>query len=138
MEQRAFKLLEEKTGIKFMRVIRFSDGCGAQFKSRFAVPDLVFASERLLENNADISTWHYFESNEGKSESDTAGSHFKVRVERMLLKNNELVITSARELVDSYKQLAPEDTKCYRFCSIEEFPRFNRTEQKTRSENSWY
>ena len=48
MEQRAVKILEEKTYLKFTRIIRFSDGCGAQFKSRFAVADLVFTSERLL------------------------------------------------------------------------------------------
>ena len=136
MEQRAVKILEEKTYLKFTRIIRFSDGCGAQFKSRFAVADLVFTSERLLGQigNGAVSSWHYFESNEGKSESDTAGSNFKVQIECMILKNHKLVITSARELVDNYKQLAPDETKRYRFCCVEEFPRFERTEPLKRLE----
>ena len=90
----------------------------------------MFTSERLLGQigNGAVSSWHYFESNEGKSESDTAGSHFKVQVE------HKLVITSARELVDNYKQLAPDETKRYRFCCVEEFPRFERTEPSKRLE----
>ena len=40
---------------------------------------------------------HNFESHEGKSDSDTAGSLEKLRAERILLRNRNLVITNAAQ-----------------------------------------
>ena len=134
MEKRAVDIVGERTGLKFSKIIRFSDGCGAQFKSRFCVTDLCSLPEVILGNVNGTASFHYFESHEGKSESDTAGSNFKVRVQSMILKNTNLVITCARDLVAEYLKCAPNHTKCYEFCVVEEFPSFVREKSHVRAE----
>ena len=134
MEKRAVEIVKEKTGLQFKKAIRFSDGCGAQFKSRFCVADLCSVPEKVLGSSDGHASYHYFESNEGKSESDTAGSNFKVRVESIILKNPDLVINSSSDLQAAYMKHAPEHTKCYQFCVVEEFPTFQRDKPECRAE----
>ena len=81
MEAHAVEILVQKTGLKFKKFIRLSDGCGAQFKSHFCVADLCSVPAEILGEVGGEAQFHYFESNERKSESDTAGSNFKVRVQ---------------------------------------------------------
>ena len=82
-ERRIVEILMEKTGMSFLNIIRFSDGCGAQFKSRFCVADLCQMPGKVLSSeNMDCKVQaHYFASHEGKSDSDTAGSLEKLRAE---------------------------------------------------------
>ena len=134
MEARAVEILMDKTGLKFHTLFRFSDGCGAQFKSRFSTADLVTAGERILKNKEAQVTFSYFASNEGKSESDTAGSAFKCRVESMCLRNPELVILCAADLVREVNKLTPDSTNKYSFVVVEEFPVFTRVLPHLRAE----
>ena len=134
MEARAVEILMEKTGLKFNKLFRFSDGCGAQFKSRYSTADLVTAGERILGNKEAEVTFCYFASNEGKSESDTAGSAFKARVESMCLRNPELVILCAADLVREVTKLTPDCTKKYSFVVVEEFPVFTRIQPHLRAQ----
>ena len=134
MEARAVEILKDKTGLEFESLVRVSDGCGAQFKSRFCVADLCKAGERILgKSEADVK-FVYFESNEGKGESDTRGSVFKMRSERMVLRDHNLVITSAKQLVQALNNLPPESTDLYDFTIIEEFPAFERIKAQDRAE----
>ena len=91
-------------------LLRFSDGFGSQYKSRFCVADLCVVGGKLLGVEGASVCFAYFETNEGKSESDTRGSHDKVRVERMVLRNPDLTIASAAELVSELNNLPPENT----------------------------
>ena len=134
MEQRAIEMLKERTGLTFNRLVRFSDGCGAQFKSRFCVADLCSAGERLLGSAPAPVAFHYFESNEGKSESDAAGSALKLRAERMCLRDKELVLTCTAQLVEELTKISPPSTDKYEFCAIEEFPTFQRVGARDRQE----
>ena len=133
-EARALKILQERTGLVFNRLIRVSDGCSAQFKSRFAIADLCHVGERLLGKPGATAEFVYFESNEGKSESDTAGSAVKLMVERMLLRNNNLAITCAKELVEELNKLTPDKVGKYEFTMVEEYGTFERTNPKDRDE----
>ena len=50
----------------------------------------------------------------------------------MLLRNEDLTIHSAQELVTEYRKVAPERTKKYSFCHVEAFHRFPRIEKDSR------
>ena len=62
-----------------------SDGCGAQFKSQFCVADFCEAGGRVLGKPGAKVSFIYFESNEGKGESDAHGLVEKMQIERMVL-----------------------------------------------------
>ena len=43
------EIVGEETGLSFNKLIRFSDDCGVQFKSRFCVAGLCQIPEKVLE-----------------------------------------------------------------------------------------
>ena len=105
-----------------------------QFKSWFCVADLCKAGERILGKSAADVKFVYFESNEGTGESDTRGSVFKMRSERMVLRDNNLVITCAKQLVEALNNVPPESTDLYEFTILEEFPAFEWVKAQDRAE----
>ena len=131
MEERAVKVCEEKTGLKFFKGGRFTDGCRAQYKSGFVVADQCSAGQRMFGQEYDM-IYIYYAGNEGKSESDTTGSNFKVRIDSMILRNPNLVMRCAAELVEVYEKFAPKDTQRYAFLHVEEILPFEREESKAR------
>ena len=82
-EERLFQIVEEKLHKRFKRWIRFSDGCRGQFKSRFCVANQ-FAACALF--GFESVWWHFFESHEGKSSSDSIGVVVKCALRRGILK----------------------------------------------------
>ena len=87
-------------------------GCGAQFKSRYCLADLCQMAEKVLCRTEEQSQEyqvqaHYFASHEGKSDSDTAGSLEKLRAERIMLRNTDLVVTNAAQLVSAIQGSTP-------------------------------
>ena len=75
----------------------------------------------------------YFESKEGKGESDARGSVEKMRIERMVLRDRKLVIHNAKELVEALGHVPPEVTESYEFTVVEEFSEFVRVPAKQRT-----
>ena len=77
---------------------------------------------------------HYFASHEGKSDSDTAGSLEKLRAERVILRNKNLVITNAAQLIDAMTAATPKNsaTAKYSFKVIEEMPVLDRVPSHVR------
>ena len=65
------RLLREH-GIVVKNIMRYSDTCTAQFRSRHCNGDLKCLPE-FLEIDGIIS-WRYYEANEGKNQSDTVGA----------------------------------------------------------------
>ena len=134
-EKRAIEIVAERTGLTFSHTIRFSDGCGAQFKSQFCVADLTNSPNILLQCPEGSSEAHYFASHEGKSESDTAGSLEKLRAERLILRNKNLVITESKHLVEAMNnELEDENTSTqkYSFRVVENIPPFERLKSDQR------
>ena len=90
------KISTSKTsGIQFEKVIEFSDGCPAQFKSRGPFADISYATVDLgvmLER-------HFFGSRHGKNDSDWASGVIKYSVRRAVLAGH-CVITNAEDLYD--------------------------------------
>ena len=79
-EQRVVDIIRDKTGCSFFKVVIFSDGCSAQFKSRFCNADLCELPVKVLgmengsvqlEDGSVRVEAHYFASHEGKSDSGT-------------------------------------------------------------------
>ena len=73
---------------------------------------------------------HYFASQEGKSDSDTAGSLEKLRAERIMLRNTDMVVTNTAQLVSAILGSAPPPddsaTAKYSFRIVEEMPAISR------------
>ena len=135
-EKRAVEIVKERTGNSFSHSIRFSDGCGAQFKSQFCVADLTKSPNIILQSPDGSSEAHFFASHEGKSESDTAGSLEKLRAERLILRNKDLVITEANHLVDAMNgetEDVSSSTQKYSFRVVESFPPFERVKSNQRT-----
>ena len=135
------EIVQLRTGLFFKQIIRFTDGCGAQFKSRFCLADLCKMSGKVLDLDQSQKCRvqaHYFASHEGKSDSDTAGSLEKLRAERILLRNTDLVVTNAAQLVTAIQGSAPPPdssaTSKYSFKIIEEMPALDRVASHLRPE----
>ena len=131
--KRAIEIMEARTNIKFTKFIQFSDGCGSQFKSQFSVADMCTLGHELFGDKSFPVIFNYFESNEGKSESDTIGANFKLRVENMILRNRDLVITTAEDLVKAYHSHCDQgSTGKFQFNLVECFPKILRVKKEER------
>ena len=75
--KRTVEILEEKLGRKFTKLHHWSDGCASQYRSQYVNADIAKMSKDFFGLSGCEIVFHYFESNEGKSESDTCGSNFK-------------------------------------------------------------
>ena len=73
LERRTVQIVRERTGCYFRKVVIFSDGCSAQFKSRFCLADFCELPWKVLDAEQDDTSCrvdvHYFASHEGKSDS---------------------------------------------------------------------
>ena len=68
-------------------------------------------------------------------ESDTVGANFKLRVEHMLLRNRDLTISTAEQLVDAYlMHCGEEGTGVFQYNIVECFPTIQRIHKDSRKE----
>ena len=121
-EKRMFEIVREKLNQPIKNWIRFSDGCGAQFKSGYAVADLFNAKETFKLENA---WFNFFESNEGKNTSDSIGSIVKCAFLRAILKSQGGVddIDDILSLINSELKAATEK---FSFFVVEKLERFQK------------
>ena len=82
-EKRMFQIVCDKLRRPINNWIRYTDGCGAQFKSGFAAADLFNAPDTF---EIESATFNFFESHEGKITSDSIGSIVKCAFVRGVLK----------------------------------------------------
>ena len=122
-EIRLFEIIREQLGREIRNWGRFSDGCASQFKSCYCVADL-FNDLKILD--LDQASFHLFESHEGKNTSDSIGSNNKSSLRRAMLKNPDLTVHSAEDVVEAIKTEMKEKTKKFEFCIIEPYPEFVR------------
>ena len=77
-EKRIVEIVKEKTNCEFRKIVIFSDGCSAQFKSRFCLADFCEMSSKVLVTDPEDPSCrvdiHYFASHEGKSDSESKAS----------------------------------------------------------------
>ena len=102
-EKRMFEIVREKLKRPMTKWIRYSDGCGGQFKSGFCVADLLEAPETFQVTD---TTFNFFESHEGKSCSDSIGSIVKCAFMRGILKKRAPV-----QSVDGILSIILEEAK---------------------------
>ena len=87
-EHRMFEIVCEKLHRPLNHWIRYSDGCGAQFKSGYVVADMLRATENYQVKSV---SFNYFEFHEGKNCSDSIGSIVKCSFTRGMLKSQQAV-----------------------------------------------
>ena len=123
-----FQILCE-IGLEINSWQRWSDGCGAQFKSQYCNADLLNAKDSFKLQNASFS---YFEANESKNTSDTIRSIGKCAFLKGITEVDQ-GIGKASDVVELVKEIVKSKTKKVDFFIIEEFPFMERIEEKDRS-----
>lgn len=121
-----FEILRVNHNMTITDWLRFTDGCGAQFRSRFVNADLINAKSLFKLNNVGFE---YFEANEGKSVSDTIGSVVKCAFVRAMYKQDQGV-SNAGHVLQLINSEVSECTKKFDFFIVEEFPSINRVSER--------
>ena len=135
-EERALKICEEKCGQKFFHWNRWSDNCAAQFKSKMTIGKLAQADKNVLgmEEEGDPAyrvAFDFLEANEAKNESDTIGGLSKTALRLTLMRNPDLCIITADDMVEAMKQgleKSVQGSGKYSFMVFESFPKFDRVQ----------
>ena len=128
-EKEAFRLFREDTGINVVNWARFTDGCGAQFRSQYCNGDLMKACDDLQLKSA---SFHYFEANEGKNISDAVGSIAKCAFMRAVSREEVEGLTSAIEVVDIINTHLSEEMPKFKIMKAVFFPNLTRIPAKDR------
>lgn len=97
--------LHEKRNLTIEKMVRFSDGCGVQYKSRGLLADIANSS---LDYN--FPTNNYFGSRHGKGPSDGESAVVKSKAS-MAVKSGRAVISTAKELFDFCSETLEKDVK---------------------------
>lgn len=126
-EERLFEIVRERIRPGIVNWFRLSDGCDGQFKSRFCVADLFNDIQKLQLEQAGF---HFFESHEGKSASDSIGAMSKCGFRRGLLKDENIVIRTADDVVEVIRREVGEKTNKYEFVVVESFEPFERSTER--------
>ena len=129
-EARVFEIMRQQLNRDIKHWVRFSDGCGAQFKSRFATPDL---PKFLIEQKLKSAAYHYYESHEGKNISDTIGSMAKSALRRATIKTMSLP-RDPEEVVNLIRQEIGLSSEKFEHIIVECFKPFEREDAKSRRE----
>ena len=126
-EERLFEIMREKIRAGIINWFRFSDGCNSQFKSRHCIADLFNDIDRFKLKQAGF---HLFESHEGKGASDSIGARVKCAFRRGMMKDQDLTINTADDVVNVIKKDSKKKTMKYDFFHIESFPEFERLKER--------
>ena len=132
MEVRALEICDAKCGQFFQNWNRWSDNCAGQFKSRFTLCKLVQASTNVMKDDGEEDrgkiSWEFLEANEAKNESDTIGGFSKTALRQQMLRDPDIFIKSAEDLVAVIKtglEKSGQVSEKYKFVHIEAIPVFS-------------
>ena len=106
-----FVIREVEKHITLTKVILWSDGCAAQFRSRF-----VFKLISTYHLDLQIS-WHYNEAHHGKGPMDGIGGTLKNVVFRQVM-SGKIIINSAEEFCKAANQFCPSITTLFQKANI--------------------
>ena len=136
-EKRVVEICDQNCGQYIDNWTWWSDNCSGQFKSRKTLGQLVQASSKVLgKEDADDCkvSWEFLEANEAKNESDTIGGFTKTALRHTILRNPDLVILTADDLVKAIKKGLEKScikSEKYSFIHVETIPPFDRAEAVT-------
>ena len=122
-EEAMFKVIRDKVRDGICYWSRFTDGCGAQFKSKHTVAELM---EAPIKFNLLQAGFHFFASHEGKNLSDTIGSHVKAALRRGMLKDEDLEVRTVDQAIAVINSNLKDKTKTFQFFLVQPFPEFER------------
>ena len=106
-ERRMFEIARNELGMTIDHWQRWSDGCGAQFRSKFVNHDLLQAPCTF---DVQSGSFSYFETHEGKNTSDTIGSIVKCAFVKGIAQDDQ-GIGKAENVVDLVKKNVKSETK---------------------------
>ena len=115
-------------------VIRWSDQCAAQFKSRFTMHKLSTVPASLGLQEPATVVWQYFETGEGKNLSDSIGAIVKSAYQKAAGINPETTARSAGEIVELLKTVLHDKMKTLEFLEVMEIKSFPRPAKETEEE----
>ena len=132
-EARVIEICEQKCEQVILNWNRWSDNCAAQFKSKKTIGKLTAAKRNVpgveVDPNSVRVSWDFLEANEAKNESDTIGGLSKTALRTTLMRNPDIAIITADDLVDAIKlglEKSVGSSEKYSFLVIESFPKFTR------------
>ena len=117
-----FDIVREKLQRPLNNWIRYSDGCGAQFKSGYVVADLFNAPEKFKVKSV---SFNFFEFREGKSVSDSIGAIVKCAFIRGILKTQQGV-TNIDDILSVIHTKTKPSTKKIDFFIVEKLGWFQK------------
>ena len=110
---KAVQHLKEDRKLKLQKLVQFSDGCSAQYKSRTTFTDISFGTEDL---NIPVVQRHYFGSRHGKNPCDGEGGVVKCSVSRAVKSKPDIIVNDSHSLYQYCKEHmtrdATKDGKC--------------------------
>ena len=123
-EIKIFELMEEKFGVRPELWTRWSDQCAAQFKSQYTLRKLAESPDALgFSSGNGTVQWSFFETGEGKNDSDSLGSIAKLAYHRGVAKNRDLSVRTGAQVTKLIREnIAMTSTKL-QFIEIIEVPR---------------
>ena len=133
-EKRTVEICEEKCGQVIQHWNRWSDNCSGQFKSRKTMGKLIQACDNVLggKDPEDCKvSWEFLEANEAKNESDTIGGFSKTALRQTILRDPDIVIRTAEDLVQVIQkglEKSCQGSEKYSFVHVEVIPPFERQE----------
>ena len=131
-EKIAVKICQDKCGQPIRNWNRWSDNCAGQFKSRKTLGKLVQAPNSVLgdeDTEASKISWDFLEANEAKNESDTIGGFSKTALRQAMLRDPDIVIKTADDLVSVIQrglEKSCQGSEKYSFVHVDAFPQFDR------------
>ena len=125
-----FDIVEAKTGRRFKNWLRKSDGCSSQSKCRYSTAQLMMINN-LLERDLGKVEFQYFETDEGKSESDMARVLVKACYEKGVMRpvsDEHEAPRTVSEVVNVINANISENLPKIEFFHVEAFPEIDRSE----------
>ena len=129
-ESRIFDFMQEKYGVRPEVWTRWSDQCAAQFKSQYTLRKLSQAPNSLgFSPESGCVQWSYFETGEGKNDSDSLGSIAKLAYHRGVAKNRDISVRTASEVTKLIRENIATTSAKLEFIEIAEVTRFDRPDR---------
>ena len=128
-EQLVFEYMREKHGVQAQVWWRWTDQCSAQFKSQLCNEKLRIAHKKMKMIEGAEVHFFYFETGEGKNESDSWGSIIKLAYSRAVSYNTDSANRKVSEIKNMIKEQLGDHSDKFDFMELFEVEPFERDQR---------
>ena len=127
-QEGTLEFVRQKFGLEVVTVERWSDRCGAQFLSQFAVHDLYTNLPGICVH------WNYYEAGEGKNQSDLLGALFKLAYIRGVACSQDFTPSAhnIQEVIEIARPRLTNSGNKFEFIEMKELDTFERMAKNQR------